>query len=82
MYSRCVIVVSSVGAVAAEGYDRTVRMRWTPPSDVSAPAVTSLTVYWCLAASSERGACAVSFHYPVCVILVSQTIMMLLTCSE
>jgi len=57
--------VHFTGAVAAEGDDRTVRMRWTPPSDVRASDVTSLTIYWCLAASRRRGACAVSFHCPV-----------------
>jgi len=58
----CVCVVRSVARLAAEGDDGTVRMRWTPPSDVTASDVTSLTVYWCLAASSKRGACAVSLR--------------------
>jgi len=54
----------AVGAVVAEGDERTVSVRWTPPNDVN---VTSLTVYWCLAASRRRGACAVGFRCFQCV---------------
>ena len=70
--------VRSVGSVAAEGDDRTVRMRWTPPSDVRAYDVTSLTIYWCLAASKRHGACAVSLRYPALAILICWMVITLL----
>ena len=55
--------VHPVGSVVAEGEDHAVSVRWTPPSDVRASDVTSLTVYWCQAASRTRGACVVSLRY-------------------
>jgi len=58
----CMCAVPAVGSVLAEADNDTVLVRWTPPSDVRAPDVTSLTVYWCRAASTTRGACAVSLQ--------------------
>ena len=54
--------VSSVGAVAAEGDDHSVHIHW---SDVNAPDVMSVTIYWCLSATTKRGECAVSIVYRI-----------------
>ena len=62
---RCACAVSSVGTVTAEGDDCSVTVHWRSPGDVSMSNITSFTVYWCLAISRRRGACAVSLRYLV-----------------